>query len=715
MERINDKVSQAVIETLLAMTIFRQDFTIGFFAAFVVLSFVKIFHWMVQDRVDFIETTPNVTQAQHMRIVTFVFLLIGIDYMLLRHALAMTLTKGVSINLLFAFEYAIQMSTAMITLAKYGLSVTDMALEGRWEGKGVAVFYLELALDLLHLITYSAFFAAVFTTYGIPIHLLRDLYWTFRNFQMRVRDFLRYRRVAANMERRFPDATPEDLERADHVCIVCREEMGPTSRAKKLDCSHTFHVHCLRSWLERQQNCPICRAPVLATRREAAQREQAQENGNVGGVGRGERARGGAGAGGGEGGAGGAGVGDGNRAPWDINNNINNNAREEEAEAAFRAQRLQHFMAQHGGGEGHARGGPAGNNGAAAGAEARRQGQAQDGDRAGARDGGARFPHAERIQRIFMEQQQLLREQQELLLEQHQQLHPDMHPHMQYPFGTAQYPPQYFQQYPQPWYTNGPPMAMLVPNAALQQVQYAGQLGPEAAAAGDGTAAASSSQQAQQHMTHGVVPIIPVPILIPLMTPPQVPQPGTNTNTSSGEGPSTSSGGTSTSQQEQQQQPTPEQHAMASAIAAAATAAAMMAVPIMAQPLGGMQAPSQPHAEQAVPAAAPPDAAVPASAETAATAVREAPNVSPSNPSGETSGLGGTPGAASQPQPSSVVAGHPPAGEQSPTSQQPGLSPSSAPAPSDQGASGSGSGGRDSEADEIRRRRLERFQAGANL
>ena len=36
------------------------------------------------------------------------------------------------------------------------------------------------------------------------------------------------------------------------------------SAAKKLPCGHFFHVHCLRSWLERQQTCPTCRAPVSA-------------------------------------------------------------------------------------------------------------------------------------------------------------------------------------------------------------------------------------------------------------------------------------------------------------------------------------------------------------------------------------------------------------------------------------------------------------------
>ena len=38
---------------------------------------------------------------------------------------------------------------------------------------------------------------------------LRDLYWTFRNFRNRVVDFLRYRRVTANMDERFSNATEE--------------------------------------------------------------------------------------------------------------------------------------------------------------------------------------------------------------------------------------------------------------------------------------------------------------------------------------------------------------------------------------------------------------------------------------------------------------------------------------------------------------------------
>ena len=75
---------------------------------------------------------------------------------------------------------------------------------------------------------------------------MRDLYWTFRNFRNRVADFLRYRRVTANMDERFPDATAPQLERGDHTCIVCREDMVEGGRNKVLPCGHVFHLHCLR-------------------------------------------------------------------------------------------------------------------------------------------------------------------------------------------------------------------------------------------------------------------------------------------------------------------------------------------------------------------------------------------------------------------------------------------------------------------------------------
>lgn len=39
---------------------------------------------------------------------------------------------------------------------------------------------------------------------------------------------------------RYPDATPEELQAMDNVCIICREEM--VTGAKRLPCNHIFHT-----------------------------------------------------------------------------------------------------------------------------------------------------------------------------------------------------------------------------------------------------------------------------------------------------------------------------------------------------------------------------------------------------------------------------------------------------------------------------------------
>jgi E3 ubiquitin-protein ligase synoviolin len=125
-----------------------------------------------------------------------------------------------------------------------------------------------------------AFFCMLLTFYGLPIHIMRDLFMTARSFFKRLGALLRYRRAIQDMNR-YPDATEEELGRED-TCIICREEMRPwdpsnnpgaveRSRPKKLPCGHILHFGCLKSWLERQQVCPTCRSPVIAPNNGAAE------------------------------------------------------------------------------------------------------------------------------------------------------------------------------------------------------------------------------------------------------------------------------------------------------------------------------------------------------------------------------------------------------------------------------------------------------------
>ncbi len=224
---IRERLSSTVMESLLALTIFREEFSSFFVAMFASLVFVKVMHWLVQDRVDFVEVTPSVSRLSHVRLVALMWaLLVGeqmhgrarataqgcamhtcgnghllsvmqvVDLSFLQYTIHGTIQSGgQSVMLLFAFEYVIQASNIIRFCLKYIMSMADVCLEGRWESKSTYVFYLELITDMLHLFVYCVFFLLVFTNYGLPLHLVRELYSTFRNFRNRIVDFLRFRQV----------------------------------------------------------------------------------------------------------------------------------------------------------------------------------------------------------------------------------------------------------------------------------------------------------------------------------------------------------------------------------------------------------------------------------------------------------------------------------------------------------------------------------------
>nr|XP_043630333.1 ERAD-associated E3 ubiquitin-protein ligase HRD1B-like [Erigeron canadensis] len=260
-ERLNEQSWREVMEILFAITIFRQDFSVMFLAMVTALLLIKSLHWLAQKRVEYIETTPTVPTLSHIRIVSFMGFLLLLDCLFLYNSVKYLIqTRQASVSLFFSFEYTILATTTMSTFVKYVFYVSDMLMEGQWEKKAVYTFYLELIRDLIHLSLYLCFFLVIFVNYGVPLHLIRELYETFRNFKLRIADYIRYRKITSNMNDRFPDATSEELNASDATCIICREEM---TTAKKLVCGHLFHVHCLRSWLERQHTCPICRALVI--------------------------------------------------------------------------------------------------------------------------------------------------------------------------------------------------------------------------------------------------------------------------------------------------------------------------------------------------------------------------------------------------------------------------------------------------------------------
>ncbi|KAI0779227.1 hypothetical protein C8Q74DRAFT_1446840 [Fomes fomentarius] len=309
-ERLYDQTWMFVTESLLAFTIFRDEFDVPFLLMFGFLLFVKCFHWLLADRVESIDQTtyPGPPTLFHIRMNALFCLLWAVDILMFAFAVDSTLTHGVGGMVLFASEYAILLATALNAILRYILSLLDLRRARTrggenappWENKSMYIFYIELLTDFLKLATYMTFFMIILTFYGLPLNIIRDVFVTARSFITRLRALVRYHNATRDMDRRYPDATePELAEMSDRTCIICREEMqsrnvggaqpnapaepangqqpqqqdGPNMTPKKLPCGHIFHFQCLRSWLERQQSCPTCRRTVLETNPQQAQNQ----------------------------------------------------------------------------------------------------------------------------------------------------------------------------------------------------------------------------------------------------------------------------------------------------------------------------------------------------------------------------------------------------------------------------------------------------------
>jgi E3 ubiquitin-protein ligase synoviolin len=103
-QRLRERLWYTVTETLLALTIFKDEFDTAFVALFVSLLFVKVFHWLAADRVEYMEQTPQVSRWFHLRMVCVLSGLWLTDMLLIGFALESILIEGPSVMIMFASE-----------------------------------------------------------------------------------------------------------------------------------------------------------------------------------------------------------------------------------------------------------------------------------------------------------------------------------------------------------------------------------------------------------------------------------------------------------------------------------------------------------------------------------------------------------------------------------------------------------------------------------
>lgn len=112
------------------MTIFRDDIGVWFFAMFLCLLGGKVWQWIGEGRVEFLEQQPPANpRLFHARLSTSLVLSVLFDAFMVRYCLRTILQDArPGMMVMFGFEYVLLFIVSASTLGRYALSIVELAI-----------------------------------------------------------------------------------------------------------------------------------------------------------------------------------------------------------------------------------------------------------------------------------------------------------------------------------------------------------------------------------------------------------------------------------------------------------------------------------------------------------------------------------------------------------------------------------------------------------
>lgn len=126
------------------------------------------------------ERSPVIGWLFHIRVASLLIVLTLFDYLMISYAYHSTITKGATVQLVFAFEYAILVTMVANTTIKYVLHAAEMRSDAPWDNKAVFLLYTELVIGFVRVVHYIVFVIIMVRIYTLPLFAFRPMYYTMR-------------------------------------------------------------------------------------------------------------------------------------------------------------------------------------------------------------------------------------------------------------------------------------------------------------------------------------------------------------------------------------------------------------------------------------------------------------------------------------------------------------------------------------------------------
>ncbi|CAM2704568.1 unnamed protein product [Rotaria socialis] len=234
-----------------------------------------------KDRFELLSVSASIRRRPLVKILCLLISLLAISSILLTICFLVGLKYGgLSIFFFMLAETILLILDICYLLFKYTFQYhifeqqEQNPLSASNEHRSYMIYYIEflyhvitLIIDIIHNLQ-MLFYHQTFMSMSSLIFFMQ-LKPLFNELTQRLKRHKSYRNAMIRMEKKYPLLTKYDLEQKymkqnhvsslDEVCSICWEKF---EKARCLPCGHLFHQNCLRSWLEQDTTCPICRVSL---------------------------------------------------------------------------------------------------------------------------------------------------------------------------------------------------------------------------------------------------------------------------------------------------------------------------------------------------------------------------------------------------------------------------------------------------------------------
>ncbi|VDP93247.1 unnamed protein product, partial [Echinostoma caproni] len=180
---VDNLVSQswyAFFDMCLVFAFFQDELGTEFLFLFTMLLFVKAFHWLLEERVDY-------SSMLCFTLLALIALLCCIDVYFIRTAYMKPASRGLSVHLALGVEYYILVFGLFSTTVRYILHTIDSLREHPWDKKTMYLLYVDIIMGIVRLALYIEFTLVMWSLHPFPLFIARPIYLSVRALKKAIR------------------------------------------------------------------------------------------------------------------------------------------------------------------------------------------------------------------------------------------------------------------------------------------------------------------------------------------------------------------------------------------------------------------------------------------------------------------------------------------------------------------------------------------------